>query len=57
MMGFKYLEVNNSAVLRNKILDNSKVIIDSGKNIVLDVGFETKNNVVFSTLIEGCGNN
>ena len=54
---FILLEVNSSAILKNKILENSNVIIDSGRNIILEPGFETKNNVVFSTLIEGCGNN
>ena len=54
---FKFLEVNSSAILKNKILENSNIIIDSGRNIILEPGFETKNNVVFSTLLEGCGNN
>lgn len=54
---FKFLEVNTSAILKNKLLENSNIIIDSGRNIILEPGFETKNNVVFSTLIEGCGQN
>ena len=54
---FKFLEVNSSAILKNKILENSNIIIDSGRNIILEPGFETKNNVIFSALIEGCGNN
>ncbi len=55
--GIKYYEATNKITLKSILQNNSKITIDAGKQILLEPGFETEENVVFKAFLDGCGNN